>query len=429
MAARHFGLIEIDRIFLYEENPRHEPIDSQQEIIECLCRDEQVFNLARSIADAGTNPLDLLGLVQPERAKKSYDVWEGNRRVCAIKLLNDPELAPAHLRKDFRTLAKESAHVPITKINSVVFDDHDDLKYWMGVIHNGLQGGVGRKDWDPQQRERHFGSGRNRVALAILDVSEQLGLITKEERVGKITTAQRFLNRQLVKEALGIDATNPDDITFNRPTGDFQRQLSRFITDLKDGTKVTSRHNQTQIDEYGRKLAASSNISGERVAPQSLKAATATAGGKKSARKTSPKKARKVRRIEYDKVLAKALEDLGNSKLESLYSSICTVYLEEHSPLLTIGAWAFVESLAALAAKLPDADFLAFYSNERIRACGLGTSNKQFTPIRDALGRIQRNGNTTKHHAVSALFDGRQLANDVATITPLLIKTAQAVKP
>jgi hypothetical protein len=45
--------IDVERIFLYEENPRHEPLDSQPEIIEHLCKDEQVLNLARSIAAEG----------------------------------------------------------------------------------------------------------------------------------------------------------------------------------------------------------------------------------------------------------------------------------------------------------------------------------------------------------------------------------------
>ena len=63
-ATRHFGPIDIDRIFLYEENPRHEPIESQPEIIEHLCTDGQVYNLARNISEAGPNPLDLVGLVE-----------------------------------------------------------------------------------------------------------------------------------------------------------------------------------------------------------------------------------------------------------------------------------------------------------------------------------------------------------------------------
>jgi hypothetical protein len=111
--ARHLGPIEVDRIFLYEENPRHEPLDSEPEVIEHLCKNEQVYSLARSISEAGTNPLALLGVVeQPgSGSKKAYQAWEGNRRVCAIKLLNDPDRAPADLRKDFARLAAVSAHV------------------------------------------------------------------------------------------------------------------------------------------------------------------------------------------------------------------------------------------------------------------------------------------------------------------------------
>jgi hypothetical protein len=220
--ARHQESIEIDRIFLYEENPRHEPIEAEPEIIEYLCKDEQVYNLARSISEAGTNPLQLLGVVQipgsgAAATKKVYQAWDGNRRVCAIKLLNDPDLAPPHLRKDFTRLASVSAHVPIKKINCVVFDDHDDLRFWMGIIHDGAQAGVGQLDWDADQKARFFGSSRNRVALAVLDTAEAMGLIAKEEREGKLTTVQRFLNRSIVKEAIGIDATNPDDVTYNRP--------------------------------------------------------------------------------------------------------------------------------------------------------------------------------------------------------------------
>jgi hypothetical protein len=107
VATRHIESVDVDRIFLYEENPRHEPIGSEPEIIVYLCKEEQVFALARSITEAGPNPLQLLGLVKISGPgpKKSYQVWEGNRRVCAIKLLNDPDLAPAALRKDFERLA------------------------------------------------------------------------------------------------------------------------------------------------------------------------------------------------------------------------------------------------------------------------------------------------------------------------------------
>lgn len=322
---RTIELIDLDRIFLYEENPRHEPLQSQDEIIEHLCKGEQVFNLARSISESGPNPLELLGVVQiagsgSGTTKKNFEVWEGNRRVCAVKLLNDPDLAPPHLRQDFAKLAAASSHLPIKKITAVIFTDHDDLKFWMAVIHGGQQAGIGRKDWNSEQKQRHFGTGRNRVAQALLDASENLGLISKAERVGKLTTVQRFLNSSVVREALGIDASNPDDITYNRPSADFQKQLSRFITDLREGVKITSRHNRGQIDQYGRKLAQNSELAGGRVEPLSIrKLATTTA---KKARKKAPKKPRKHLHVEYDSDLVKHIEALGNSKLESLYYSI-----------------------------------------------------------------------------------------------------------
>lgn len=425
--TRHLGPIEVDRIFLYEENPRHEPIQSEPEIIAHLCKDEQVYNLARSISEAGPNPLELLGVVQipgsgAAATKKSYQAWEGNRRLCAIKLLNDSDLAPPHLRKDFARLASESDHIPIKTITCVVFDDHDDLKFWMGIIHNGSQTGVGRLDWDAQQKARHFGSSRNRVALAVLDTAEQMGLISKEEREGKLTTVQRFLGRPVIREALGIDTSNPEDVTYNRPLEDFQKQLTIFINDLRDGVRVTSRHNQTQIDAYGRKLSRNADITGERIEPQTLKAAAKA----KVKRQKTRKQPRKLLHLEYDKGLALALENLRSSKLEALYYSICEVRIQ-HAPLLTIGLWAFIESLCALAGKNENTDFVAFFSNQRLADSGFGKGKA--TPLREALTRIQRNGNATKHHEIAASFDGQQLANDLATITPLLTKTAESIVP
>ncbi|MEQ1900261.1 MAG: hypothetical protein ABL866_05965 [Devosia sp.] len=430
--TRELQQIDVDRIFLYEENPRHEPLANEDEVIRYLCRDEQVFNLARSISEAGTNPLALLGVVQlpgsgRAATKKTYQAWEGNRRVCAIKLLNDPDRAPPDLRKDFARLAATSGHVPIRRITSVVFDDHEELKFWMGIIHDGAQSGVGLLDWDAEQKARHFGSSRNKVALAVLDAAEAMGLITKEERNGKLTTVQRFLNRSVVKEALGIDASNPDDVTYNRPVPDLKKQLGRFINDLKRN-KITSRYDADQADTYGRQLARHKDLTGERIQPLALKAATASAALIKPKRRTTPKKPRLKDHLEYDKALAQALENIGNDKLESLYFSVCYVGLGAHTPLLTIGVWAFVETLSALAGRHADTEFVAFFSANKLADMGFGNKKKS-GPIHDALTRIQRNGNATKHHEISATFDGKQLANDLATITPLLMKTIEGLPP
>src|SRR4029079_1880107 len=88
----------LGRIFLNLETPRHEPVTTEAGAIERLCAKEDVPALARDIVLHGTNPLELIGLIQvdarkTEESNPSYFAVEGNRRVCALKLLNDPELA------------------------------------------------------------------------------------------------------------------------------------------------------------------------------------------------------------------------------------------------------------------------------------------------------------------------------------------------
>lgn len=419
--AREIERIAVERIFLYEENPRHEPFETQDEIIDHLCKDEQVLALAKSIAEDGTNPLEVVGLVElpgGAKGKKSFVVWEGNRRICAIKLLNDPDLAPNHYRKDIKKAAED--YEPITTLPAIVFDDHDELKFWMGVIHGGQQGGIGRKDWNADQKQRHTGSNRNKVALALLDISEKMGLLGKDERSGKLTTAQRHLNSDEVRAALGIDATDPDNIKYTVPTDEFKKQLETFIGDLKNGSKVNSRNNKAAIDKYGRSLAK--GLSGDHSKPTPITKA-ASAGSKKKTRK-APKTLPKMPHIQYHQDMAQALSDLGRNKLERLHYSICDISLKEHVPLLTIGVWAFVESLTALAGRNQTTDFVSYYSNNKLAE--LGITGKP-TAVREALKRIQDNGNTTKHHETSATFDGEQLANDFDTIVPLLLKTIAAI--
>jgi len=84
-----------------------------------------------------------------------------------------------------------------------------------------------------------------------------------------------------------------------------------------------------------------------------------------------------------------------------------------------------VESLCALAGKNDSTDFVSFCSNQRLNDYGFGKGKAG--PIREALTRIQRHGNATKHHEIAGSFDGKQLNNDLATITPPLIKMAESI--
>ena len=142
-------LLNVLDIYLDNENPRHDPIYDQNKIIEHLLEGERVKNLARHISTHGVNPLDSIGVVKDE--EDNFVVVEGNRRLCALLLLNDPEKAPSGEVPYFKKLSENSSKIP-TSVNCVLFDDSDEANIWMGIRHNGEQDGVGIKSWDSKQK-------------------------------------------------------------------------------------------------------------------------------------------------------------------------------------------------------------------------------------------------------------------------------------
>lgn len=419
--------IPLDRIFLHHENPRHEPYETQGQVIEYLCASEEVPQLARDIAHHGLSPLDQFGVVldHDDGNDSTYIAAEGNRRVCALKLLTDPELAPPERKKFFEKQAE--VWTPITELPCVIFDDQDDLDLWLKRRHHGTASGIGQKPWNADQKARHSGSGsRNRTALAFLDYAESESLISADDRKRRITTVQRYLGNAVMRETMGLDAADPDDVKRNRSPEDFKLLSKRFIEDmLDDGKDVNSRQNKHSIEEYARNLSALPGQNRKRVDPEPIQPEPENSRRK---RRSRPSKAKKPQRLRWESDIRDALKGLGNWKLENMYHSICDVPLQENTPLLAVGTWAFFETLTARAGRNQSTDFCTFLNTAKLTGYGLG--RKQETrALREALQRIQSYGNTTKHHDTAAAFNGDQLHNDVDLLKDLILKVIEDAIP
>ena len=73
--------VPISRIFLHLQNPRFEPVPTEDGAIAYLCNEENVYPLAVDIVENGLNPLERFALI-PElssgkTAKTNYIVAEG----------------------------------------------------------------------------------------------------------------------------------------------------------------------------------------------------------------------------------------------------------------------------------------------------------------------------------------------------------------
>lgn len=255
-------------LYLDTENPRHDPIYDQPKIIEQLVRTEKVKKLAQDIARFGINPLDVLAVLEEENG--NYLVLEGNRRICALTLLNDPELAPPGDRSFFERLAV-GANVPEV-VPCVVFASREEVKVWLERRHNGPQDGAGLVSWNPRQKTRFF-QDANTMAMSVLDYATERGIITEEERGrGILTTASRFLNNPIVRHTFGIISgrTEPN-VRIDVDIEEFERVLGKFCTDLVNGENgVTSRTNKKDWEAYAKKLKEEGLAPSKHIDPYSL---------------------------------------------------------------------------------------------------------------------------------------------------------------
>jgi hypothetical protein len=341
--------ISITSLCLDLQNPR-QATNSQEEAFEWLCENEKVDELGQDIAKNGLNPLELIGVF-----KDTNGLWcalEGNRRICAVKLLNEPELAPTtKLKQKFKKM-KATWIDQITKIECICFESRDEADIWLDRLHEGEQDGIGRIKWDAQQKARRNNRPENKRALMVLDYAKQMRWVNDADIDEKLTTATRYLNNDSLRQTLGLDS----DITTlkrTRPDNVFNALLQQFISDLihnKVDGWVSSRGNKDKILEYVEHLTSSitddSKNDAEPVVLLPSPSPTKSSTPPKPPKPPKPPQPPKLS-ITHNQKLADWLKAHGNTKLNSLYYSLCVLDLNDNNntPLATVGAWSFVESL------------------------------------------------------------------------------------
>ncbi|MDN3647078.1 hypothetical protein QWY75_12775 [Pontixanthobacter aestiaquae] len=408
--------VAVDQIFLDLSNPRHEPCDTEGEVIEYLCRNEDILPLAKDIVDNGLNPIEPFALLADGQ---TFIVAEGNRRVCALKPLSDPDRAPAKLSNSFEALADGWAGIPT--VPAVIFPDRPSVKPWLTRIHDGQQGGIGRKKWSADQSQRHSGSDKNKIALAVLDYAEEAGLISADDRKGKLTTVQRYVSKKPVQEAMGLDVTDLDNIRKTKPKPDFDKVLVKFIGDLGSGHVNSRSKGKEMFEAYGRELSAIEQLGKPSIKAEPLSKPAPEKPAKPVRRRVKPKPRTT---LPFEHEIMDALKELDSQKLINLYDSITSVPLTPHAPLVSIGAWAFIESLSGLAGRNANTPFTSFFSTHRLQRYGLDTG-KGNKALFGALESIARSGDVTKHHGTGANFNGEQTVNDMDTLKKLILKTIE----
>lgn len=80
--------IPLSKIVLDNLNPRFPPVNTEAEAIVQLVDNEKIHVLAKDIAENGISPIESFALLEQDDG--NYLTLEGNRRICALKLLIKP---------------------------------------------------------------------------------------------------------------------------------------------------------------------------------------------------------------------------------------------------------------------------------------------------------------------------------------------------
>lgn len=251
--------VPLSRLRLNLENDRHGPLGSQRECIIWMLEhlQEQILNLARDIAQQGLSPLDGVLTIPAEDDPEEYVVWEGNRRLTALKLLEDPARAEdENITRRFREMLSESTVLP-TELEIIVAPSVEDADRLIELRHQGPQSGIGTVPWTAGQKSRHQARlgkrGRYAFSQEVVDaVVEKLdpelqSAVRRQDY--PISTLDRLLKNTEVRQFLGI--TNEDG-TPRRILHEAEtlKGLSKMLRDIGRGMPVGQVYDSKRQQQY-----------------------------------------------------------------------------------------------------------------------------------------------------------------------------------
>lgn len=214
--------IKLSSLVIYAENPRHEPAENEEEAMELLWTkvgSKKMVNLAKDIAENGLNPNELPVLVPVNGTKNKYEVYDGNRRLTVLRILNDPD------RYDFISKAQKDKLKKIVEdspdpIPQVVFSCITNKDYALALIkktHTGIDEGRGRTPWGTEEIRRFelkYGIKKDTTDYILEKANEYFEISNLTDQLG-LTSIRRIFFAP-IKKALGFDEKNSASFTKDR---------------------------------------------------------------------------------------------------------------------------------------------------------------------------------------------------------------------
>ncbi len=245
--------IKISELVNYFENPRHAIGSNETDTLKKLFDAvgiQYMLNLAEDVQKNGLLGNQQIVVVYSEAVKK-YVVYEGNRRVAAIKLLLSPDLFGFLDKATIEKSKRIGSEGEVPDVINCYVTDEQEAFFIMERLHSGEDKGRGIKQWTPREKEifkvrqSHVKNLSYLIDYYVKRYFDGLDITT----ILPFTTIQRIFNNREIRKQIGLDIS--DESTFTIEKMQLVIDASKWIVSEADasGIAVTRLYNKARAIE------------------------------------------------------------------------------------------------------------------------------------------------------------------------------------
>ena len=229
--------IKTQNLMLDLENYRVGYQDGQPQAIRAIIEEQgdKLKVLAWDIIANGLSPIELFMVMPFQNTKRQYVVIEGNRRITAIKLVLNPDLAKGTvLENPFKQMSADHANSIPKEIECYVVPNKKKGLRWIQRRHDRGLKGAGIEDWSSIARDRaaadHGKPTPSKNVREFLFTNAHLSEDLRKKISGSKfnnTNLTRLLGTAHVRKTLGLENDDHTLVSNSKP-----EWLLRILTDM-----------------------------------------------------------------------------------------------------------------------------------------------------------------------------------------------------
>jgi hypothetical protein len=328
-----------------ELNPRISlPNAGQHKALGALAahQDTKLQALAEDIVKYGIDPSNL-PIVMHQPGSGKYVVLEGNRRLVALRALENPDSiadsVKAQILKRIRKLSREYQANPIESINCVLVASREEARHWMELRHTGLNAGAGLMTWGSDESARFRArTGPIEPHTQAMDFLQSRGDLTPEVRKQvPATSFKRLIESPQVRAKLGVEIEK-GELRLLADAERVARALMFVVTDLATKTTKTGDiYTRAQRQKYAKTIPPEVAVTPTVTSGHGTSATSAGAG-------TKPNRRQKRRRGKRDKLIpTDCTLGIPDGRISDIEYELRRLSLEDHTNAVSVLFRVFVE--------------------------------------------------------------------------------------